>query len=264
MIKRIPFHNKVISYSINGQGPVLVFLHGFCEDRTMWNDFQIPFSENYTIICPDLPGFGDSEVFGILSMEIMADVLSEILENENSENCILVGHSMGGYVAIAFAEKYYEKMLGLCLFHSHPFADTEEKKQNRTKTIDFMERWGSQAFVRELVPKLFSKEFVKENKDFVNSFTAKATQFSKEGLVAATLAMIERPDRSAVLKSLDCPILFIIGEYDEAIPAEFSNAQLQLRAEAKAFILPVAHMGMFEAKDKCTEILLDFLDTVNL
>jgi pimeloyl-ACP methyl ester carboxylesterase len=262
MQKNINFNNYITTYSIEGEGPALLLLHGFCEDGSMWDSFKKVFLENYTVICPDLPGFGRSEAFDEISMEIMASSLNEILKSENIENCIFVGHSMGGYVAMAFAELFPEKLAGLCLFHSHPFADTEDKKENRRKTIEFMKRWGSEPFVSELIPKLFLKEFAQKNPDLVSSMISKAEKFPQKGIIAATNAMIERTDRSNLIKSLECPILFIIGEFDEAIPAAFSIAQQKLNTDAISYTLNVAHMGMFEAEAETQEILMEFLTKI--
>lgn len=196
-----------IAYSTEGKGNCLLLLHGFCEDSSMWDSFKMPFLKNYRVICPDLPGFGLSEAKEQISMEIMAGCINEILEKEGIEKCFFVGHSMGGYVAMAFAEQFPEKLSGLCLFHSHPFADTEDKKENRRKTIEFMKRWGSAPFVRELIPKLFKKEFARDNTDLLSSMIAKAEKYPQTAIVAATNAMIERPDRSEILKNLNCPLL---------------------------------------------------------
>ena len=262
MLKHIIHNHRSIAYRISGKGPCLLFLHGFCEDSSMWDDFSVGFQKSYSVLRPDLPGFGISEAYETISVEAMAEALNAVLENEKIENCVLIGHSMGGYVAMAFAEKYAAKLKGLCLFHSHPFADSEEKKQNRRKTIEFMERWGSAAFVKELVPKLFAKSFVQENAEFVHKFSARAEAFPQKGIIAATRAMIDRPDRSEVLKEFKCPILFIIGKYDEAIPLDISEAAVKLRPNDKAYILPVAHMGMFEAKEDCLTILEMFLSEI--
>lgn len=260
MQKQINHSEHNISYRIEGEGTVLLLLHGFCEDSTMWDDFSAYFSKNYKVLRPDLPGFGDSDVIDPISIEEMATVLDTILAAEAIESCFLIGHSMGGYVAMAFAEHYAHKLQGLGLFHSHPFADTEEKKQNRAKSIGFMERWGSEAFVNELVPKLFAKAFFAKNPDFVAAYTAHACAFPQAGLIAATRAMIERPDRSAVLSTLKVPVLFIIGALDEAIPLELSNKQLDLSKNSSAYILEVGHMGMFEEPQHTIDMLDIFLD----
>ena len=259
MLSRIVFNSKKLCYTKKGEGECLLLLHGFCEDSAMWDSFKMPFLENYTVICPDLPGFGNSEAFDEVSMEIMASCINEILEKEGIDKCFFVGHSMGGYVAMAFAELYPEKLSGLCLFHSHPFGDREDKKENRRKTIEFMKRWGTSPFVRELIPKLFKKEFARDNPDLLSSMIAKAEKYPQSGIIAATDAMIERSDRSEILRNLNCPLLFIIGEFDEAIPADFSKEQQSLRSDAIVYTVPVAHMGMFEAATETQQILSSFL-----
>jgi pimeloyl-ACP methyl ester carboxylesterase len=262
MLSRIVFNSKKLCYTKKGEGECLLLLHGFCEDSSMWDSFKMPFLDNYTVICPDLPGFGNSEAFDEVSMEIMASCINEILEKEGIEKCIFVGHSMGGYVAMAFAELFPEKLAGLCLFHSHPFADTEDKKENRRKTIEFMKRWGSEPFVSELIPKLFLKDFAQRNPDLVSTMISKAEKYPQKGIIAATNAMIERSDRSNLIKSLECPILFIIGVFDEAIPAAFSMAQQNLRTDAISYTLNVAHMGMFEAEAETQKILSEFITKI--
>jgi pimeloyl-ACP methyl ester carboxylesterase len=259
MHENIILCNNKIAYYIQGNGPVILLLHGFCEDSAMWDSFKMPFLENYTVICPDLPGFGLSEAKEQISMEVMASCINEILKKEGIDKCFFVGHSMGGYVAMAFAELYPEKLSGLCLFHSHPFGDREDKKENRRKTIEFMKRWGTSPFVRELIPKLFKKEFARDNPDLLSSMIAKAEKYPQSGIIAATDAMIERPDRSEILRNLNCPLLFIIGEFDEAIPADFSKEQQSLRSDAMVYTVPVAHMGMFEAATETQQILSSFL-----
>jgi pimeloyl-ACP methyl ester carboxylesterase len=262
MLSSIHVNSKKLCYTKEGEGECLLLLHGFCEDSSMWDSFKMPFLENHKVICPDLPGFGNSEAFDEVSMEIMASSVNEILKSERIERCIFVGHSMGGYVAMAFAELFPEKLAGLCLFHSHPFADTEDKKENRRKTIEFMKRWGSEPFVSELIPKLFLKDFAQRNPDLVSSMISKAEKFPQKGIIAATNAMIERTDRSNLIKSLECPILFIIGEFDEAIPADFSKAQQSLRSDTLAYTLPIAHMGMFEAEAETQKILSEFITKI--
>lgn len=262
MKKSITYLEQPVSYQISGTGSCLFLLHGFCEDHTVWDNFRTRFDAQFTVICPDIPGFGDSPTCEGFRVEMMAAIANHILEAEGIESCYFVGHSMGGYVALAFAEKYAPKLKGLCLFHSQPFADTEEKQQNRRKTIDFMEKWGVAPFVKELIPKLFSAKFIEENDVFIYEFIAKAALYPKEGLIEATHAMIHRPDRSQVLADLDCPVLFIIGGLDEAIPKEASEAQIHLPKSATAIVLnEVAHMGMIEAEEETIGILEGWLNT---
>lgn len=249
MYKEISFQDQSIHYQISGKGPCLLLLHGFSASSSHWDSFKKSFEANFTVICPDMPGFGRSPVLTNFRMETMATAIDAILAQETIESCYFVGHSMGGYVAMAFAELFPNKLKGLCLFHSQPFADTEEKKQTRQKTIGFMERWGVAPFVAELMPKLFAPSFVQKHPDILERLIAQASQLSLESMVEATLAMIHRPDRSAVLQNLEVPVFFIVGALDEAIPPDCSERQLRLPKHSTAMILDdVGHMGMYEAE----------------
>ena len=119
-----------------GNKPVLVFLHGFCENKQIWEQFTQPLQANYRLILIDLPGFGDNTVpRPDYTMESGAVYVREVLTSLAIQKCVLIGHSMGGYVGLAFAEKYPELLLGLVLFHSSALPDSAEKKENRNKTI---------------------------------------------------------------------------------------------------------------------------------
>jgi pimeloyl-ACP methyl ester carboxylesterase len=237
MYKEISFQDQSIHYQITGNGPCLLLLHGFCADGSTWDHFKKPFEADFTVICPDIFGFGKSDILEGFRMETMAMAIDEILQAESLESCYFVGHSMGGYVAMAFAELFPAKLKGLCLFHSQPFADTEEKKYNRQKTIGFMERWGVAPFVAELMPKLYAPGFVLSHKAFIAERIDAASRLSLQTMMTATAAMIHRSNRSSVLADLDCPVLFIIGALDEAIPPDCSEAQLRLPKHSTAIIL---------------------------
>jgi pimeloyl-ACP methyl ester carboxylesterase len=252
-----------IHYKKEGIGPVLLLLHGFCEDLSMWEEFSNHFSKKYCVLRPDFPGFGKSTAISNLTVEVLADITDIILAEEQIEKVCMIGHSMGGYVAMAFAEKFEHKLSGLCLFHSHPFEDSSEKKENRKKTLQFIEKWGTETFVKELIPKLFSPEFGRLNKSFVMEFTEKAIKNSPEGIVSATKAMIKRKDRSEILKRLGCPKLLIIGIKDEIVSESINNLQIALSSTIQYKYLKAGHMGMFEAKKESIEIIEEFLNYMN-
>lgn len=256
----VTFLQKKIAYSIEGSGAPLVLLHGFCEDSSIWDDF-IQDINNSLIIRIDLPGFGKSEFLPNASIEQMADGVKAVLDQENIERCVMIGHSMGGYVAIAFAEKYEDRLLGLGMFHSHPFEDSEEKKQNRRKSIDFISRYGHALYVKQLIPSLFANLFATSNEFLINRLIHNAMQFTSAAITQALEAMINRTDRSGVMTKLHIPILFIIGKQDETVPYDISLRQTHLPAVADIHILPrVAHMGMFRAKDETVKIVNDFVE----
>ena len=260
-MKTINYYNQKIAYDLKGSGTTLVFLHGFGENRQMWSKYTAYFSD-YQVLTIDLPNTGDSEVMEA-SVARMAKVVNAVLMAEDIKKCLLIGHSMGGYVALAFAKLYEAKLLGYCLFHSQPNSDTTEKKQGRNKAIDFVKKHGSAPYFKGLVPMLFAKEYLKENEATVQKLIDFASQIPKQGTINQLKAMRDRPDNQAVLKNSKVPVCFIIGENDIAIPAENSLNQTFLPNTADIHILPnVGHMGMFEAQLKTVGILNRFIEFV--
>lgn len=261
-MKFINLENKRIAYQSKGRGPAIVLLHGFCEDSSIWDEFKTDLlEEKYRVICIDLLGFGDSDTIENASIEKMADIVAQVVDHLGLEQFILVGHSMGGYVSLAFAENNADKLLGLGLFHSQPFADSEEKKNGRQKSIDFIQQHGHILYVKQLIPKLFAEKFAKSQAFLVDKLIYRASKYQSAGIVNALKAMMQRPDRSKVLETFSKPVLFIIGKEDEAIPAENSIAQTHLPAQGSIHLLDkVGHMGMFEAKKQTQKILRQFVN----
>jgi len=256
------FHkSSKVAYQKIGQGQVLVLLHGFCEDSTMWADF-VPFlSKKYTILTVDLSGFGHSDLLKNIGIPSMADAVLAVLKVEKVESCILIGHSMGGYVGLALAKKKPEIICGLGLFHSHPYKDSPSKIKNRLKTISFIKRHGIAPFAGHFVRNLFPPEFVNHNKQFIEDLIHKTSMHHSDAVIAASHAMIKRDDSTSVLTNLACPALFIIGTLDHAISAEHSFKQVSLPNITSVHILEnVGHMGMFEAPVEILEIIVDFID----
>jgi len=258
------YNNSKVAYQKVGQGQILVLLHGFCEDSTMWADFVPLLSKKYTILTIDLSGFGHSDLLKNTGIAAMADAVLAVLEVEKVESCILIGHSMGGYVGLALAQKKPEILLGLGLFHSHPYKDSLVKTENRLKTIGFIQRHGIAPFAGHFVRNLFPDNFVDNNKQFIEELIHKTSMHHSDAVIAASYAMIERDDRVDALTNLACPALFIVGTLDNAIAKEHSLQQLSLPQIASVHILEnVGHMGMFEAPVETLEIIVDFIDFCN-
>ncbi|MCH2044395.1 MAG: alpha/beta hydrolase [Saprospiraceae bacterium] len=252
---------KQTAYRKSGQGAALVLLHGFCEDSTMWSYFVTQLQEKYTILSIDLSGFGHSELLADHSIEAMAEQVQAVLAVEQISKAVIIGHSMGAYVGLAFAEKYPEKLSGLGFFHSHPFADSESKKQNRKKAIAFIQKHGVSPFVGHLFPSLFSEAFVKAQPEVVHNFVDQCSTHHSDAIIAASKAMLQRKDRSDILAALSCPILHIIGGKDSIVPIQTSLKQSTLAAQSSIHILrEVGHMGMFEAPDKTLKIVDGFME----
>jgi pimeloyl-ACP methyl ester carboxylesterase len=261
----INFKDTKVSYQVTGKGKMVVLLHGFSEDGSIWQP-QIDHLKNYyQLVIPDLPGSGQSEMLHHASIETYADVIKEIITVEQEKNklsgdknfCSVIGHSMGGYITLALAEKYPGVLNSFGLFHSSAFADTEEKIEARKKLIGFINKNGVAAFLETSIPGLFYQPDISP---WPGLLINKGLSFSKNTLMEYYEAMINRPDRIALLQQTAKPVLFIIGEHDKAIPFENSLAQCHIPAISHVHILrQSAHMGMLEETDKCNKILLEFL-----
>jgi pimeloyl-ACP methyl ester carboxylesterase len=240
--------------------PVL-FLHGFCETKEIWTQFIKPMGTAYRILTVDLPGFGESRQNpNYHSVEDMADEVARLIDALHLPQFIVVAHSLGGYVALALAERNPEQMAGLCLFHSTAFADTEEKKQTRNKTADFIEKNGVAPFIDNFVPPLFFKDRHEELKAEIERTREICLTTPQETAIAVTKAMRDRPDRTHVLQEATYPVLFIAGKADEAIPFQAAKEQFFLPNHAIVQVLArTGHMGMFEHPEETRQMVEKFV-----
>jgi pimeloyl-ACP methyl ester carboxylesterase len=250
---------KKISYRDTGQGPVIVLLHGFLEDMRMWDYFRDRLSKKFRVITPDLPGFGRSECLGqVHLMEQMARVVNKILKQLEVKQCLMAGHSMGGYVALAFAEKYPGRLRGLCLFHSHAAADTPEAKLNRNRAIEAV-RSDHGNFIFGFFPDLFAPGNVPRYEREILRMQDIAMKTSPQAIIAALEGMKYRTDKTDLLVSTGIPVMFILGKNDSRIPFEKTLAQAALPARSEVIILGgVGHMGFIEARKTCLQAIEAF------
>lgn len=249
-----------LSYYEAGTGFPVVLLHGFMESQEIWTGVREKLSSSFRIIVPDMPGFGESHFNrNYESVEAMAEEVQKLLQSLQIKECIIIAHSLGGYVTLAFAEKFSHMLKGMGLFHSTAFADSDEKKQNRDKTADFIDKHGVPAFAQNFVQSLFYKERKEELSDFIEQVYQIALHTPKETAVAVTKAMRNRPDRSHVLEEAVYPVLFIAGKADEAVPLEKSKEMFYLPKNALIQLLDeTAHMGMFERPEETYFMLEQF------
>ncbi len=265
MEKNIINNGKNVFYRVVGKGKTVVLIHGFGEDGTVWNN-QIEFLKNkYRLIIPDIPGSGKSEIIDDMSMEGLAEFIMFILQSESPNQPTfgggaILGHSMGGYIALAFAEKYAESVLSLGLLHSTAFADSEEKKITRRKGIDFIRQHGPMEFLKTAIPNLFSEQSKLKNPQVLEDFIRSLPNFTKDALVSYYEGMMNRPDRTSVLKSMDKPVLFLFGKHDTAIPLSDGLKQCHLPEISYIHILKNSgHMGMLEESSETNRIVDEFL-----
>ncbi len=260
MQKKITFGGKQIYYKVVGNGKPVMLVHGFGEDGDIFNN-QVEYLKNhFQLIVPDLPGSGLSEVIEDMSIDGMAEVIYSIILEENVDACPVIGHSMGGYITLALMEKHGYHMNGFCLFHSSAFADTKEKIITRKKSIAFIKENGAFEFLKTAIPNLFAEASKTIYSTKIKELIAKGNNFLTQSLVSYYEAMISRPDRTEILRKTTVPVLFIMGEFDNAVPIKDSLQQSHLPEKSYIHILKNSgHMGMIEEAELCNQILEKFL-----
>lgn len=261
--KQLRYKNAILNYKITGNGNTIVLLHGFGEDSRIWDGIAEGLQLKYQLLIPDITGSGKSTLLpgNNIGMEDYAESIFYILTKENIKECVMIGHSMGGYIALAFAQKYSELLKALGLFSSSAFADDEAKKEARTKAITFIRENGSSAFLKTSIPGLFAD--AEKSKEDIEALLEKGKQFSPEALIQYYQAMINRPDRTTVLKTIQLPVLFLMGQQDKAVLFDHSLAQSYLPNLSHINVLrQSAHMGMLEEKEKSFYALAHFLQSV--
>lgn len=258
--KFLHYQSAKIYYRIVGEGKPLMLIHGFAEDGEVWKN-QIAFLQNHCkLIVPDLPGSGKSALIEDMSIEGLADAIKAILLNEKITSCCIAGHSMGGYITLALAEKYQHMLNAFALVHSTAFADSDEKKANRQKSIEFVKKNGAFEFLKAVIADLFTESWYADNRNQVEELIERSKKFTDEAIIEYYQAMINRPDRTPVLKSFNKNILFIIGEQDNAVPFQQSLQQCHIPNQSTIAILRnSAHMGMWEEVEKVNTLLLELL-----
>lgn len=264
MDKEIVIEGKKIFYRVFGKGKKVMLVHGFPETGHVWQKQVDGLQAKFQLILPDLPGSGHSEIIDDMSMEGMAEILKAILDRESSSGSgptptPVVGHSMGGYITLALAEKYPGYLSGFGLFHSTAYADSEEKKAARRKGISFIREHGTAEFLKTTVPNMFSPITKAENQSLIDNFLGQSNNFSPDSLVSYYEAMMKRPERTSVLQKANIPVLFIMGENDSVIPLSDGLKLCSLPEKSYIHILRKSgHMGMWEEPAHTNEILEQF------
>lgn len=253
-----------LSYNELGAGMPVILIHGFCETKAIWDDYAPTLALNYKVISIDLPGFGESELTtASCSIEYMAEEVAQLLHSLKISHCVMIGHSLGGYVTLAFAEKYPSMLLGMGMFHSTAYADKPEKQENRNKTMAYIKKFGVPEFINPFVPALFFHTSRKRLEAEIKKTIEIGLQTKLETILAVTVAMRDRIDRTHVLENLDIPVLYIIGKQDSAVPFELSMAQTEIPKHCIIQLLNhTGHMGMFERKKETLQMIDGFCKMV--
>jgi len=251
-----------LAYTDTGKGQTILFIHGFCENKSIWAGIVKELSSHFRCVCIDLPGFGASQANkNQFSIADIASQVYDFIQFHALKDVVVIGHSLGGYVSLELAHQHPDALKGFGLFHSTSFADSDEKKSNRNKTIAFVEKHGVPPIVDGFVDSLFYQKNRERLESEVETVKAMASETKKEVHIAYSAAMRDRPDLSHLLSEFGKPVLLIAGEQDAAVPFESSVAQSKM-AQLLDFVAleNVGHMGMIEAPDKCTEAIRRFVE----
>ncbi|HMP98444.1 MAG TPA: alpha/beta hydrolase [Cyclobacteriaceae bacterium] len=241
-----------LHFKVYGEGKSVVFLHGFGLNHTMWLPLANKLKDSFKLYLIDLPGFGQSPLPNHdFEIHHIAEILNNFLLTEGIEQFSLVGHSLGGYVALAMIEARPVGVDKLVMFHSTATADTEEKKHNRNKTITFLQKHGGEKFLASFIPSLFAKQDPK----LIEEILLEAKDISTDSLLAYTKAMRDRPDRQEFLK-LPRKVHFIGGAQDPILPSKLlENQSHRIINGSFSLFQDTGHMGMLEAPELAAAIL---------
>ena len=235
----------------------MVLLHGFLENSTMWDAFVPKFSKKYRVITIDLLGHGQTGCLGYIhKMEDMADAVHAVLHELRIRKAIFVGHSMGGYVSLAFAELYPEMMKGLVLLNSTSRADSEERKMNRDRAIRAVKQ-NYTGFVRLSIANLFSEDNRERLEAEIEAVRQEALKTPLQGIVAALEGMKIRDDREVLLHFAPYPILLVLGKKDPVLPYEDNLGQIE-NTDVQLITYPDGHMSHIENREELQKDLLAF------
>lgn len=258
MLNSVVFKNIKIAFSDEGKGIAVVLLHGFLENRNMWKDVSSAFIKKYRIITIDLLGHGNTECLGYVhSTELMAEAVETVLNHLRLSRFVLVGHSMGGYVALALAEKNPQKIKGLCLLNSTSLADDKELKKRRTRANQMIQN-NFTNMVRISFANLFSDQSKVIFKDEIELAIREALKTPVQGYIACQEGMKLRKNRTTVLKENNFKKLFIIGKKDPVLNFETSLQEAK-ETNSEVVIVPNGHMSHIENKVELTGALKEFL-----
>ena len=262
-MKEIRYKNVPIVYrEFHPKGDVvLVLLHGYLESSEIFTPFVEHIDEHIRVLAIDLPGHGKSQILpGEHSIKAMTEALQALLEAEKVQTCWLVGHSMGGYVALAFAKGYPKMVDGLCLLHSHPFADTDEVKEKRIREMAMVEQGKKELIALSNIPNAFAAENLDVLHEAVKRAIDIALQAPAEGIIANLKAMKGRNDNQDFLKWWTKPFLLILGKNDNYIDYESLFDRLVLPERAIVVSLEKSgHMGFLEEPEAVGEALETFI-----
>ncbi len=244
-----------LSYEVQGEGTAVVLIHGFPFDHTLWQDVIPLLKDHAKLILPDLRGFGKSPApDGVYSMRLMAEDIAALLDHLGVQKAVLVGHSMGGCISLAFAQAYPDRVSGLAMITSQAAADTPERRQGRYRLADEVKRKGMKAVVAANLERYSPDPVVRER------VRGLMMACDKKGVIAALKGMAERADCTEVLTGLHAPCVIVAGSADVIVTPEKAREMAQILPMGWVVDVPGGgHMPMFEAPQIVARAVIDLL-----
>ncbi len=250
-----------IFYTDEGSGHAIVLIHGFLENSSMWKDLTPNISKNNRVVCIDLLGHGQSGCLGYIhTMEDLAEVIEAVLKRLNIDSVTLIGHSLGGYVSLAYAEKYINKVKGLCLMNSTAREDSPERKQNRDRAIKAVKQ-NYKTFVSMAVSNLFALDNREKLSAEITKVKEEALKTPLQGIIATLEGMRIRKDRTAFFKEASFKKLLIIGKKDSVLNYE-SLIEDTRNTDIEVIEFSDGHMSHIENKEEFTYNILQFIEKI--
>lgn len=260
MIEYFEVEGRRLAYTDEGSGDVIVLLHGYLESHQIFGEIAERLSKHFRVISVDLPGHGQSETISECHlMEMMATRLNRLLDHLHIQQILLTGHSLGGYVALAFLELFREKVAGYCLFHSHPFADTPAATERREREKRVVLAGKKRIMYPGNIRKMYAPHNLDKMCDEIGRSDQIASLTPDEGIVAVINGMISRPSRLQLMERGDVPLLWILGLHDQYIDYKHATESVSLPANATlATLYDTGHLGFVEEPERSVTLLMEF------
>jgi pimeloyl-ACP methyl ester carboxylesterase len=251
----------MIHFTDQGKGAAILLIHGYLETSQVWDSFAQKLAGSFRVIAADLPGHGKSDLNSeTQTMESIAVSIKELIERLGLKKVFMTGHSLGGYVTLAFVELFPEMLSGYCLFHSHPLADTPEALEKREREIVLVRAGKKDLMYPENVSRMFATENLARFPEELQRSKFIASSIPGESIIAVLRAMMARPSRLSVMEAGKIPCLWILGAMDNYINCELVQKNVSLPANAKLEVLQNAgHLGFIEEEERALKILSGFV-----
>jgi len=258
----IHYKGGKIYYSDTGTGKPIVLLHGYLESSEIWKRFAVRLSQTFRVIAVDLPGHGNSTLFSEChTMEFLATAVKGLIDALDIRKVFMTGHSLGGYVTLAFLEQYPENLTGYSLFHSHPFSDTPEVIKKREREISIVRSGRKFLIYPDNISLMFSNKNLPRFPEALQHAKDVASKLSDEGIIAVLNGMMVRPSRLSVMEAGKVPCLWILGRYDNYISCDQIQSRVKLPLNAQVRVLENAgHLGFIEEEDNAFSLMVDFIE----